>query len=70
MEVSLESSVVVSVSPTEHETSKEFVTNHFDGGIRSALVGAVALETSPAAASSFSFAVKKVGVMPIAPMPP
>ena len=32
MEVSLESSVAVSVSPTEHETSEEFITNHFDGG--------------------------------------
>ena len=32
VEVSLEGSVAVSVSPTKHETSKEFLTNHFDGG--------------------------------------
>ena len=31
-EVSLESGVAVSVSPAEHETAKEFVTNRFDGG--------------------------------------
>ena len=32
VEVSLESGVAVSVSPAEHETAKEFVRNHFDGG--------------------------------------
>ena len=68
MEVSLESSVAVSVSPTEHETSEEYVTDHFNGSHTLGIGGICG--AGPAAASSLSFAVKKVGVMPIAPMPP
>ena len=69
VEVSLESGVAVLVSPTEHEAAKKLSRTILIAAIRSASEGAVALEISPAVASSFSFAVKKVGVMPMAPMP-